>query len=183
MSEKRVLETIEIESGFEVDCILPEFYSIEEFKQTIKNELFKVYDTIDVIKKDLIIIEVIIDVEPIIYFFTKYTVKERYLGDKGNFFRFKAGIAKENIIGSLRKKEVQGNIVKKVCEELSLTPKQLAEEIGIKEQSLRNMNSNGRITEQVEKSINLLIKNHNLKTELKNYHILKEALKNLTKEV
>lgn len=73
------------------------------------------------------------------------------------------------------------NIVKKVCVELGITQKELAEKLGIKEQSLRNMTSSNKITEQVEKTINLLIENNELKKQLTDYNILKEVLKNLIK--
>lgn len=73
------------------------------------------------------------------------------------------------------------NIIKKTCKELGLTYSQLGEVIGVKEQSLRNMSSSNKITEQVEQSINLLIENYKLKEQLKDCNILKEALKNLIK--
>lgn len=71
------------------------------------------------------------------------------------------------------------NIVKKVCAELGITQKELAEKLGIKEQSLRNMTSSNKITEQVEKTINLLIENNELKKQLTDYNTLKEVLKSL----
>ncbi|MFY9088923.1 helix-turn-helix domain-containing protein [Arcobacter aquimarinus] len=71
------------------------------------------------------------------------------------------------------------NIVKKVCAELGITQKELAEKLGIKEQSLRNMTSSNKITEQVEKTINLLIENNDLKKQLTDYNTLKEVLKSL----
>ncbi len=73
------------------------------------------------------------------------------------------------------------NVIKKVCEEIGLTYKQLGEAIGVKEQSLRNMTSSGKITEQVEKSLDLLLENNNLKEQLKDCNTLKEVLRNLTK--
>lgn len=73
------------------------------------------------------------------------------------------------------------NIIKKTCKELGLTHAQLSEIIGVKEQSLRNMSSSNKITEQVEQSINLLTENYNLKKQLNDCNILKEALKNLIK--
>ena len=73
------------------------------------------------------------------------------------------------------------NIIKKTCKELGLTYAQLGEAIGVKEQSLRNMSSSNKITEQVEQSINLLIENSELKKQLSDCNILKEALKNLIK--
>jgi len=75
----------------------------------------------------------------------------------------------------------ESNIVKEVCQELGITQKELANNIGIKEQSLRNMVSSGKITEQVDKAISLLLENNKLKTELYDCNILKKALKNLTK--
>ncbi|WP_119184020.1 helix-turn-helix domain-containing protein [Aliarcobacter lanthieri] len=77
--------------------------------------------------------------------------------------------------------EPEINIIKKTCKEFNMTQKELAEKLGIKEQSLRNMTSSNKITEQVEKTINLLIENNELKKQLTDYNILKEVLKNLIK--
>jgi len=77
----------------------------------------------------------------------------------------------------------QDNIVKFTCKKLDLSYKELAEAIGVKEQSLRNSISNGKITLQIEKSLNLLIENHSLKEQLEDCHTFREALINFTKKV
>lgn len=70
------------------------------------------------------------------------------------------------------------NIVKKVCRELGITQRELAERIGMSADSLNTAVSNNKISKMAENSINLILENENLKNELKKYEILKEALKN-----
>lgn len=70
------------------------------------------------------------------------------------------------------------NIVKKVCRELEITQRELAERIGMSADSLNTAVSNNKISKMAENSINLILENESLKNELKKYEILKEALKN-----
>ena len=70
------------------------------------------------------------------------------------------------------------NIVKKVCRELGITQRELAERIGMSADSLNTAVSNNKISKMAENSINLILENEILKNELKKYEILKEALKN-----
>lgn len=70
------------------------------------------------------------------------------------------------------------NIVKRVCRELGITQRELAERIGMSADSLNTAVSNNKISKMAENSINLILENESLKNELKKYEILKEALKN-----
>lgn len=70
------------------------------------------------------------------------------------------------------------NIVKRVCKELGITQRELAERIGMSADSLNNAVNQNKISKMAENSINLILENESLKNELKKYKILKEALKN-----
>ncbi|MGA1846899.1 helix-turn-helix domain-containing protein [Deferribacter abyssi] len=71
------------------------------------------------------------------------------------------------------------NIVKKVCKELGITQKELAERIGISEQSLRNAVSSGKLSNQTKKAIELFVENVKLKKELEKYKELGKLLKEI----
>jgi plasmid maintenance system antidote protein VapI len=58
------------------------------------------------------------------------------------------------------------NLVKKTCRELGITQKELAERIGVKPESLNSSLSRRKITNQVIKSIELLLKNNSLEKQL-----------------
>ena len=70
------------------------------------------------------------------------------------------------------------NIVKKVCRELGITQRELAERIGMSADSLNNAVNQNKISKMAENSINLILENESLKNELKAYEILKEGLTN-----
>ena len=63
----------------------------------------------------------------------------------------------------MEKKEV--HLVKKVSKELGLTYKELGEEIGYTESSLRKAVSDNRTTFQLQKAIELYLKNRKLEAE------------------
>ena len=69
------------------------------------------------------------------------------------------------------------NIVKRVCKELRLTYKELAEKTGYKVDTISKAASSGKVSEPLQKAIELLIELENTKKELKDYEELKEALK------
>ena len=69
------------------------------------------------------------------------------------------------------------NIVKKVCKELGITQKELAERIGYKVDTINKAASTGKVSEPLKKAIELLIELENTKKELQNYEELKKALK------
>lgn len=68
------------------------------------------------------------------------------------------------------------NIVKKVCTELGITQKELAEELGMKPTALSNW-ANGDIPQIAQKALELLLENKKLK---ENFKILKKAHKILS---
>lgn len=71
------------------------------------------------------------------------------------------------------------NIVKRVCAELGITQRELAERIGMSADSLRTLSAKGQISTQTEAAINLVLENENLKKELENYKALKTAIKTM----
>ncbi|MFX4252026.1 helix-turn-helix domain-containing protein [Aliarcobacter butzleri] len=185
MIKGKLLEIV-IFDNLKIDCIVhDEFMTEDEIKENIEAELLEIFGTKEDIASKLHYVEIL---EPskdepfTAVFFSNSNSKTYYYGTKGNKYRIH-GMNKEDAIE--RKKYSYStnneNIVKRVCAELGITQKELAEKLGIKEQSLRNMTSSNKITEQVEKTINLLIENNELKKQLTDYNILKEVLKNLIK--
>ena len=73
------------------------------------------------------------------------------------------------------------NIVKKTAKELGLTYKQLGEMIGLSEAHIKRLATNEEISEQVNKSIEMLLKIRELELEIKEVREFKELLKKLTK--
>ncbi len=71
--------------------------------------------------------------------------------------------------------------LKSFCKEHNLTYKQLAEEIGMTEGSLKTAIATNKISSQTEASILLLKKNHDLKSELLEFEALKNILNNIIK--
>lgn len=58
------------------------------------------------------------------------------------------------------------NIVKKTAKELGMTYKELADAIGVTEGALSNSASTGKITKQLERSLELLKENYAIKKDL-----------------
>lgn len=71
------------------------------------------------------------------------------------------------------------NIVKRVCKELGITQRELADRIGMSADSLRTLSAKGQISMQTEAAINLVLENENLKRELENYKALRTAIKTM----
>ena len=69
------------------------------------------------------------------------------------------------------------NIVKKVCGELGITQRELAERIGMSADSLNVAVSNNKISKMTEAAVNLVLEVESLKKELSKYENLKNALK------
>lgn len=69
------------------------------------------------------------------------------------------------------------NIVKKVCKELGITQRELAERIGMSADSLNVAVSNNKISKMTEAAVNLVLEVETLKKELLKYENLKNALK------
>lgn len=71
------------------------------------------------------------------------------------------------------------NIVKRVCKELGITQRELADRIGMSADSLRTLSAKGQISMQTEAAINLVLENESLKKELENYKALRTAIKTM----
>ncbi|MBR8466215.1 helix-turn-helix transcriptional regulator [Campylobacter sp. faydin G-140] len=69
------------------------------------------------------------------------------------------------------------NIVKRVCSELGITQRELAERIGMSADSLNNAVSNNKVSQQTQKFLNFMLEHEELKKELSKYENLKNALK------
>ncbi len=69
------------------------------------------------------------------------------------------------------------NIVKKVCKELGLTYKELGEKIGYSEGAIKTAAASGKISEPMQKAIELYLKNLELEKELQEAKQIKETLK------
>ena len=69
------------------------------------------------------------------------------------------------------------NIVKRVCKELGLTYKQLGEAIGYSESAIKMAISNDKVSEPMQKAIELYLENVELKKELKKSNSIKQTLK------
>jgi len=76
---------------------------------------------------------------------------------------------------------MEENLVKKTCRELGITQKELAQKIGIKPESLNSLLSRGKISNQIEKSLYMLLKINELSLNLNNYKILETAITNIAK--
>lgn len=72
---------------------------------------------------------------------------------------------------------MKDNIIKTTCKELGLTYKQLADEIGLTEGSIKRLASSDDITTQVIKSIEMLKKIKNLESQIQDSQELKTLLK------
>lgn len=71
----------------------------------------------------------------------------------------------------------ENNIVKRVCAELGITQRELAEKIGMSEGGLNVAVSNNKISKMTEAAVNLVLEVETLKKELSKYENLKNALK------
>lgn len=69
------------------------------------------------------------------------------------------------------------NIIKIACKNLGINYKQLADRIGYSEDTLKGSASKGKISEPMEKAIELYMKNIDLEKELEKTSKFKEALK------
>ena len=73
--------------------------------------------------------------------------------------------------------EKSDNLIKHTCKELGLTYKQLGEAIGYKPDTVNKAVSTGKVSEPMQKAIELYLENIELKKQLKDYKQLKELLK------
>lgn len=68
------------------------------------------------------------------------------------------------------------NIIKQVCKDLGLTYKQLGEKIGVSEGSLHNVSSTGKVSKQLEKTLQLLLENESMKKDFEIINQFKQLL-------
>jgi len=68
------------------------------------------------------------------------------------------------------------NIVKQTAKELGMTYKELAEAIGVSEGTLSNATSTGKVSKQLEKSLELLRANYSMKEDFEIISKFKELL-------
>jgi len=73
------------------------------------------------------------------------------------------------------------NIVKRVCKELGITQKELAERIGIPAGTVSRWASTDEIPKTARVALELLLENKKLKDQTKILHLFKETLENLDK--
>jgi transcriptional regulator with XRE-family HTH domain len=69
------------------------------------------------------------------------------------------------------------NIIKRTCKELGLTYKQLGEAIGYKPDTVNKAESTGKVSDPMQRAIELYLENLELKKQLKDYNQLKELLR------
>lgn len=72
--------------------------------------------------------------------------------------------------------ELNPNIIKQACKDLELTYKKLSSEIGYKPDTINKSASTGKISEQLNRAIEMYIENLKLKDELKDFDIMKNTL-------
>ncbi|CAA6823722.1 MAG: Unknown protein [uncultured Sulfurovum sp.] len=78
--------------------------------------------------------------------------------------------------------EKEENLIKKVCKDLNLTYKKLADEIGYTEGNLKNSVFKNQISKPLERAIELYLETQKLKKEIAKNKELKQVLKTLINE-
>ena len=76
-------------------------------------------------------------------------------------------------------KELHPNMIKQVCKDLNITYKSLANEIGYKPDTINKAASTGKVSEQLQKAIEMYLENLRLKALLKDFDIMKSTLKRI----
>lgn len=71
------------------------------------------------------------------------------------------------------------NIVKNVCKELGFTYKQLGEAIGYSEGAIKTAVSTDKVSEPMQKAIELYLKNLELQKELEQFKQFKDFIKSI----
>lgn len=75
--------------------------------------------------------------------------------------------------------ELYPNIIKQVCKDLSLTYKNLAFDIGYKPDTINKAASTGKVSEQLQRAIEMYLENLKLKHELNDFNVMKETLRKI----
>lgn len=76
-------------------------------------------------------------------------------------------------------KELYPNIIKQVCKDLELTYKSLASNIGYKPDTINKAASTGKVSEQLQRAIEMYLENLRLKYELNDFNIMKNTLRKI----
>lgn len=85
-------------------------------------------------------------------------------------------LKEQGIISKLEEQNNE-NIVKRVCKELNITQRELAERIGMSADSLNTAVSNGKISKMTEAAVKLVAEVESLKKDLEKYENLRNAIK------
>lgn len=75
--------------------------------------------------------------------------------------------------------QLNPNIIKQVCKDLNMTYKALSNEIGYKPDTINKAASSGKVSEQLQKAINMYLENLRLKVMLKDFDVMKATLKKI----
>lgn len=78
--------------------------------------------------------------------------------------------------------EKKDNIVKATAKELGLTYRELGEAIGYTEGGLKNAVTQDKVSESMQKAIELFLENLKLKKEMQNTKAFKQLLKDFLKD-
>ena len=87
-------------------------------------------------------------------------------------------LEEQKIISKLEEQNNE-NIVKRVCKELGITQRELAERMKVNEVTVRQWSSKGEVMPNVEVTLNLLLENHRLKAQLKDLKSFAKLIKSL----
>ncbi len=75
--------------------------------------------------------------------------------------------------------DLDPNIIKQVCKDLNMTYKSLSFELGYKPDTINKAASTGKISDQLNKSIEFYLENLRLREELKQFELIKQTLQNV----
>ncbi len=75
--------------------------------------------------------------------------------------------------------DLDPNIIKQVCKDLNMTYKSLAFELGYKPDTINKAASTGKVSDQLNKSIEFYLENLRLREELKQFELIKLTLQNV----
>lgn len=75
--------------------------------------------------------------------------------------------------------DLNPNLIKQVCKDLNLTYKKLAYELGYKPDTINKAASTGKVSDQLNKAIELYLENLRLKEELKDLDKIRQTLQNV----
>lgn len=84
-----------------------------------------------------------------------------------------------NIDASYLYEELYPNLIKQVCKDLNLTYKKLANDIGYKPDTINKAASTGKVSEQLQRAIEMYLENLKLQHELNEFYVLKQTLRKI----